>query len=236
LSIDIGGTHIKGSVLDPAGSMIAERVEIDTPLPADPANVLDAIISLARRLPSYDRVSAGFPGVVKLGLVITAPNLGTGAWRDFDLARALCERLHAPARVINDAVVQGLGVVEGHGLECALTLGTGVGCALYRDRRLVLPMEFGQHRVRGRKTYDQYLGNAALRAKGKKRWNRRLRKTIDVLASLVNYDVLYIGGGNARKVDLDLPDNVRVVSNTAGITGGVRLWDADMAEHFAHTG
>ena len=236
LSIDIGGTHIKGSVLGPDARMLADRVEVDTPRLADPGNVLGAIASIASELPSYDRVSAGFPGVIRRGHVLTAPNLGTKAWRGFDLAAALSRRLRAPARVLNDAAVQGLGVVEGHGLECVLTLGTGVGCALYRSRRLVLPMEFGQHRARGRRTYDQYLGNAALQARGKKTWNKRLGKTIEVLATLVNYDVLYLGGGNARKVELALPDTIKIVSNTAGITGGVRLWDLDMEEHFSTTG
>lgn len=235
LSIDIGGTHIKGSVLDPGGAMIAERMEVDTPRPADPAHVLAAITRIASRLPRFDRASAGFPGVVKLGQVLTAPNLGTEAWRGFDLATELSQLLGTPTRVLNDAVVQGLGVIEGHGLECVLTLGTGVGCALYRNQRLVLAVEFGQHRARGRKTYDQYLGNAALKAKGKKTWNKRLGKTIEALSSLVNYDLLYIGGGNARKVELKLPASVRIISNTAGITGGVRLWDADMEEHFTVT-
>lgn len=235
LSIDIGGTHIKGSVLGPDATMLADRVQVDTPRQADPVNVLGAIAKIAAELPRYDRVSVGFPGVVKLGCVLTAPNLGTERWCGFDLAAEVSRRLRAPARVLNDAAVQGLGVVEGHGLECVLTLGTGVGCALYRSRRLVLPLEFGQQRARGRKTYDQYLGNAALQTEGKNVWNRRLGKTIQVLATFVNHDVLYIGGGNARKVQLDLPDHVRLVSNAAGITGGVRLWDPDMEEHFAAT-
>jgi polyphosphate glucokinase len=233
LSIDIGGTHIKASVLDAAGAMVAERMEVDTPTPATPENVLQAIETTTEQLPKFSRISAGFPGVVKSGRVLTAPNLGTAAWQGFDLASTLAHRYGAPTRVMNDAAVQGLGVVEGHGLECVLTLGTGVGCALYRNRRLVVQLELGQHRARGKKTYDQYLGNAALQTKGKAKWNKRLRKALDQVQILINYDQLYIGGGNARKVELDLPDNVKIVSNTAGITGGVRLWDPDMEEHFA---
>lgn len=233
LSIDIGGTHIKASVLGPSGEMIAERLEVDTPTPATPEAVLGAIESTVSGLPTFSRISAGFPGVVRCGHVETAPNLGTRAWQGFHLAEALARQYRVPARVLNDAAVQGLGVVEGHGLECVLTLGTGVGCALYRHRRLILPLELGQHRARGKKTYDEYLGNAAVEAKGKARWNKRLDKAINQVQSLVNYDMLYIGGGNARKIDLDLPDNVKIVSNTAGITGGVRLWDPDMEEYFA---
>lgn len=233
LSIDIGGSHIKSSVLDPSGEMVAERLEIDTPAPATPEAVLSEIDSTVSGLPTFSRISAGFPGVVRYGRIETAPNLGTRGWRGFDLAGELARRYHVPARVLNDAAVQGLGVVEGHGLECVLTLGTGVGCALYRHRRLILPLELGQHRARGKKTYDEYLGNAALEAKGKARWNKRLDKAIGQVQSLVNYDMLYIGGGNARKIDLDLPGNVKIVSNTAGITGGVRLWDPDMEEYFA---
>lgn len=236
LSIDIGGTHVKASVLDAGGAMVARRVEFATPSPAKPERIFDQLGLLARELPPFDRISAGFPGVVKEGTVFTAPNLGTPFWRGLNLEAALTKALGAPARALNDAAVQGLGVVEGHGLECVITLGTGVGCAVYRHRRLVLPMELGQSPARGKKTYDQYLGNAALEAKGQAKWNRRLRKALEQIQSLINYDVLYIGGGNARKIELDLPENVRIVSNTAGITGGVRLWDRDMEEFFLPRG
>lgn len=232
LAIDIGGTRIKGTVLAGDGTLAAAPDHIATPSPATPERVLAAISSIASSMPSFGRISAGFPGVVKRGHVITAPNLGTPHWQGFDLASVLTQTFNAPARVLNDAAVQGLGVVEGPGLECVLTLGTGVGCAVYRARRLILPLEFGQYRRRGKRTYDAYLGNAALQAKGVDRWNKRLAKTIDEAMSLINCDVLYLGGGNARKVALQLPANVRVVSNIAGMTGGLRLWDPDMEEHF----
>lgn len=232
LAIDIGGTRIKGAVLSAAGTLAATPKQIATPDPATPEQVLKAITSIISSMPSFGRISAGFPGVVKRGHVVTAPNLGTPYWQGFDLATELSTRFEAPARVLNDAAVQGLGVVEGPGLECVLTLGTGVGCAVYRARKLVLPLEFGQHHRRGKKNYDAYLGNAALQAKGIDRWNKRLNKTIEDVMSLINCDVLYLGGGNARKVALQLPDHVKVVSNIAGITGGLRLWDPDMEELF----
>ena len=131
-----------------------------------------------------------------------------------------------------DAAVQGLGVVEGHGLECVLTLGTGVGCALFRNRRLLLHLELGQYHARRRKTYDQYIGQAALLRKGRERWNRRVRKVIDTVTDLTSCDVLYVGGGNARKLAIDMPPHVRIVSNTAGITGGIRLWEPELDELF----
>jgi polyphosphate glucokinase len=232
LAIDIGGSSVKASILGPDGAMVAERVSNKTPEPATPEAVLCCIESLAAQLPTFGRISAGFPGVVKAGHILTAPNLGTEYWIDFNLAEALERRLDAPARVLNDAAVQGLGVIEGRGLECVLTLGTGVGCALYRNNRLILPMEFGQSIARGKKTYDMYLGNAALRKKGRSRWNRRLKKALDAIRSLVNFDVLYLGGGNAQMVDLQLPEDIRIVSNSAGITGGVRLWEPEMGEFF----
>ena len=232
LGVDIGGTNIKASVLDGRGGLTADQVRSPTPKPATPKAVLATVATLSRELPSFDRISVGFPGVVKGGTVATAPNLGTDVWRGFDLIGALCKRFAVPVRVLNDAAVQGLGVVEGPGLECILTLGTGMGCALFRDRRLLLHLELGQHRARKRATYDQYIGQAALADIGLERWNRRVRKSLDAVLLLTSCDFLYVGGGNARKIDFKLPAYVRVVSNTAGITGGVRLWEAELDEFF----
>jgi len=232
LAVDIGGTNIKAAVLDGAGHLVATQIRTATPKEATPQAVLDAIAGLAAQLPSVQRISVGFPGVVKASRVLTAPNLGTRHWAGFELMGALSQRFGVPARVLNDAAVQGLGVVEGHGLECVLTLGTGVGCALFRNRRLLLHLELGQHRARRGKTYDQYIGQMALAKKGPQRWNERVRRAIHTVTGLTTCDVLYIGGGNARKIAFEVPPHVRIVSNTAGLTGGLRLWEPDLDELF----
>ena len=236
LCIDIGGSHVKAGVVDGDGGMASERVVIETPRPATPPRLISGIVGLARTLPRFARISAGFPGVVRDGRVLTAPNLGGEIWHGFDLAHALAAALKRPARVLNDAEVQGLDVIGGSGLECVLTLGTGVGSALFRDGLLMPHLELGQHPVWKKKTYDEYLGHGAYLAKGQKRWNRRLDRALHFVATLLNYDRLYLGGGNAVKVTLVLPERIKVVSNRHGITGGVRLWEGRLDPFFASSG
>jgi polyphosphate glucokinase len=233
LAVDIGGTHVKASVLDGAGRELVARVELPTPRPSPPDAVLKAIAELVASLPPFDRISAGFPGVVVRGCIVTAPNLGTQAWHGFDLAAALTRQLGKPARVLNDAEVQGFGVIEGKGLECVVTLGTGFGSALYRDGELMPHLELGQHPIWKQKTYDQYIGIAALRKHGDAKWNRRVQHAIAIVHTLLNYDHLYIGGGNAMRLDFALPTNVTRVSNEAGITGGVALWRPGLERMFS---
>jgi polyphosphate glucokinase len=232
LAIDVGGTHLKAGILSPDGHEISGSSRVDTPHPAPPGVVVDALTDLVAPLGRFGRISIGFPGVVRHGHVLTAPNLDNAAWHGFPLAATLSERLGAPARLENDATVQGLGVIAGHGLECVITLGTGMGFALFMDGRPAPHLELSQHPVRGRKTYDKYIGDAALHAVGRKRWNRRVHTAIGFIFTLTNCDLLYIGGGNARNVKFDLPQNVHLVSNEAGITGGIRLWDAKLDAMF----
>lgn len=228
LAFDIGGTRLKASVLGPTGRMIEEPRRIDTPHPAKPEDVVGLLVELVQPFGAFDRISIGFPGVVRRGRVVTAPNLGNEMWHGFALADVLAARLGKPARMMNDATVQGLGVIAGRGLECVITLGTGMGFALF-DRGYPAPhLELSQHPVHKGDTYDQWIGNAALHDIGQKSWNRRVRKAIDIIATLVNYDTLAIGGGNAKRIDFSLPPRVRIVSNDAGITGGIRLWDTTL--------
>ena len=236
LAIDIGGTRLKAGLLDDEGEMIAGPERTDTPRPSNPEIILAALTDLAHRLGSFDRVSVGFPGVVRGGRTMTAPNLGTESWHDFPLATEIGRRLGKPARVLNDASVQGLGVIAGDGLECVITLGTGFGFALFEDGLLAPHLEMGQHPVVKDKTYDLFLGNAALQKVGRKKWNKRLQKALGFLDVLVAYDTLLIGGGNAQVIDFDLPENVRIVENAAGITGGVKLWSPRMDIAFAERG
>lgn len=232
LAIDVGGSGLKASVLDGTGQMVADRVRVDTPTPSPPQAVVPALVALAKQLPAFDRVSVGFPGVVRSGRVLTAPNLGTDDWAGFNLEGALEELLGKDVRIVNDADMQGLAAVTGEGLEMVVTLGTGFGTALYRDGCLMPHLELGQHPVRKNLTYDEYIGDRARKKLGAKRWNRRVECAIETLRTLVNFDLLHIGGGNAKRLTFSLPADVRIVDNKAGILGGIALWEAGRVYRF----
>jgi polyphosphate glucokinase len=234
LAIDIGGTGIKAALLDDAGRMITEHRRVPTPSkPVAPAALVHAIDEVATPLGTFERVSVGFPGYVRDGRVLTAPNLGTAALAGFDLQAALAEHWGKPVRVLNDADVQGFGAIKGDGIEMVLTLGTGAGTAIFRDGEVMPHLELAHHPVSGNKTYDEYIGNAARRRKGKKVWNKRVARVIDILREVVRFDHLYIGGGNAKDLGTPLPDDVSIVPNTDGLTGGIGLWRANPPPHTA---
>jgi len=224
LSIDIGGTGLKASVIDDRGTLLAERMRIPTPDPCPPHAMVDALAALVAPLPPHDRIAIGFPGVVRDNVVLTAPHFGNGHWAGFKLADVLSERLGGPALMINDAEMQGLAVIRGNGLELMLTLGTGAGTGLFRNGEIMPHMELAHHPVHKSKTYNDYVGDDALKAVRHKKWNRRVRKVIGILEALLHYDHLFVGGGNATKIDFDPPESVTLVSNDAGIEGGAALW------------
>ncbi len=227
LSIDIGGSHIKATVLDKNGVLLMDYSKVETPQPANPENVVKAIKKLAKQFTDYNKISVGFPGYVRDSIVKTAPNLDNAAWENFNLGKKLEEVLGKPARVVNDADMQGLGVVSGKGLELVLTLGTGFGTAVLLDGKLLPHLEIGQSPITRNNSYDNYIGDRAFDAEGKKKWNIRMEKVLTVLKTLFNYDYLYIGGGNARELTFKLDKNVKLVTNQDGIKGGARLWTTD---------
>ena len=225
LGVDIGGTHLKAGVVDAGGKLLADKVRVATPYPNTPEVMLRALVALVKKLPRYDLIAIGFPGVVRDGRVLTAPHFDQVAWADFPLAAELSRHLGGyPARLINDAEMQGLHVIKGRGLELVLTLGTGAGTALFRDGELMPHMELAHHPIHKSKTYNDYIGEKALKKIGKKRWNHRVEKTIDILYALLFYDHLFIGGGNSAHIEGKLPRNITLVSNDAGIEGGAALW------------
>lgn len=228
LAVDIGGEGTKMLLLDAAGAPITPRARQLTPTPATPSAVLSLIQRMAKELPPFARVSVGFPGVVTRGIVQTAPNLGTELWRGRALADDLSESLGCPVRVCNDADLQGFGVIGGQGVELVLTLGTGLGTALFTDGHLVPNFELGHHPYRKQRTYEERLSNTELKSIGKQRWSRRLLRVIEQLEPIYNYEVLHLGGGNARKIQHELPKNVRVFTNVEGMRGGIRLWGAGL--------
>ena len=231
LSIDIGGSRIKGMLLDANGNTLVDYQRISTPKYAGPDNVLQGILELTRNFGVFTKVAVGFPGYVRSGIVYTAPNLGNSKWRMIPFAGRLTDLLSKPVRVVNDADMQGLGVASGTGLELVVTLGTGFGTALLMDGTLLPHLEIGQHPFTRRRTYDQFIGNNALESVGVEKWNRRLHKVITVLKTVFNYDHLFISGGNAKKISINLDKNVTLVSNMDGIKGGAKLWLKDT--HYA---
>jgi polyphosphate glucokinase len=231
LAIDIGGSHIKGSILNSRGETQTPYKKLPTPPQAAPAAVIDTITALVKDLPEYDKVSVGFPGYVRNGVVFTAPNLGNGDWNKIDLGQQISNTLKKPVRLVNDADQLGLGVVSGKGYELAVTLGTGFGTAVLIDGYLLPHMELAHHPLNKGRNYDAYIGNAALEKKGRRRWNRRMTKVLEVLKVVFNYDRLYIGGGNAGKLTIPLDDNIRIFTNQDAIKGGARLWDLEDKYH-----
>jgi len=228
LSIDIGGSHIKATILNTKGELQQQYNKVVTPIPANPANVVIAIKKLVSAFPEYDHVSVGFPGYVRDGIIKTAPNLGTEDWADVDFAEKLSSELGKPTKVVNDADMQGLGVVSGKGFEMVLTLGTGFGTALLMNGHLLPHLEVSHHPVSKKGLiYDEYVGEKALEKEGKKKWNERMEKVLKVLKTVFNYDTLYIGGGNADKLTFQLDDNMKIVTNEDGIKGGSRLWTVE---------
>jgi len=224
LAIDIGGTSIKATVLNMAGEMQVEYQKAPTPEESTPAKVISSIKKLISNFPSFDKISIGFPGYVRNGIVYTAPNLGTATWKNCPLAKLIEEELNKPVRLLNDADLQGYGVISGEGLEMVITLGTGFGTALFLDGVVLPHLELAHLPVRKGIDYDAFIGDAALIEDGVEKWNLKLQEVLKTFKTVINYDKLYLSGGNSKKINFKLDNNIKVVRNRDGIKGGAFLW------------
>jgi polyphosphate glucokinase len=213
-------------------------VRIPTPYPISPQKLVTVLEDLIKPLPAFDRVSAGFPGMVRDGRILSAPHFvspdGPGgtpapklvnAWTHFDLESELARVTGKPTKVANDADIQGAAVVIGKGFEVVLTLGTGVGSAFFLHGQLLPHFEFSHTPFRKGRTYNEELGEAARKVIGTKKWQRRVLDAVDTFRALVFFDHLYLGGGNSSRLTMELPADVTVVDNSAGILGGIKLWE-----------
>lgn len=241
LTVDCGGGGLKASVLDESGTLRAPALRAPTRYPLPPERLLDMIADLAAALPPADRATVGMPGMLRHGVVVATPHYITRSgprtrvlpellalWSGFDMARAVSERLALPALVLNDCEVHGAGVVAGAGLELVLTLGTGLGSAVFDGGRLAPHLELSQAPVKWGLTFDDYIGEHERLRLGDSHWSRRVRTLVEALEPVVRWDRLYLGGGNARRVTpavlAKLGEDVVIVPNSAGIVGGVRAW------------
>jgi polyphosphate glucokinase len=225
LAVDIGGGTIKLVVLSPEGEPMTETLAQPTPDPATPDAVFALIRDMADTLPPHQRVSVGFPGVVKDGVTFNAPNLGNELWARVSLAERLAHLLERPVRAVNDVDLQGLGVALGVGVELVLTFGTGVGAALFTGGVLVPNLELGHHPFRDAQSYEDLIRDTELKRIGPVQWSARVVDAIAQLEPIFNYDTLHLGGGNAQNIQGELPSKVRLYTLAEAMTGALKLWD-----------
>jgi polyphosphate glucokinase len=240
-AVDCGGGGIKASVLDAQGTMHVPPVRVPTPYPLPPSRLVDTVVAIAANMPAADRATIGMPGMIRHGVVIATPHYVTRGgprtavdpalvadWAGRDMAAAFGAALRMPVLVQNDAEVHGAGVVSGSGLELVLTLGTGLGSALFDGGLLAPHLELSHAPVRRGLTYDAYLGEHQRLRLGDGAWSRRVLRAVEGLRPVFRWDRLYLGGGNSRRIRPPaleaMGDDVVVVPNSAGIVGGVRAW------------
>ena len=211
LAIDIGGSHVKTRVFGRK-----EMRQFDSGPSLTPAEMVAKIHQITGDW-LYDAVSIGYPGMVIHGKIIAEPhNLGTG-WVGFDFRKAFAR----PTHVLNDAAMQAIGSYEG-GRMLFLGLGTGLGSAMIVDG-IVAPMELAHLPFKKGRTYEDYVGERAMKRRGRKKWGDIVVKIVAQLSSVLEVDYVVIGGGNARKLKR-LPANARLGSNDFAFVGGFRLW------------
>ncbi len=244
LAIDCGGLSLKASVLDGQGTLHAQPISIPTPYPLSPSRLISACDELAASLPAFDRITIGMPGMIRHGVVVHTPHyINTkgpltrvepellSQWRGFDMQSAVSKHFGKPALVLNDAEVHAAGLISGSGLEVVITLGTGLGFAMFDGGKLAPHFELSHAPVRRSTSYDTWIGEHERRRLGDTFWSRRIKSMVEELRPVFWWDKLFIGGGNSRRIKPDilskLGDDVVIVSNTAGILGGVRAWELE---------
>jgi polyphosphate glucokinase len=211
LVIDVGGTNIK---------IHAPGIRQPVKVPSGPRMTAAQMAAAVKKVSAgwqFDAVSIGFPGPVKNNRPLREPhNLG-GGWMKFDFKKFF----DRPVKMINDAAMQALGSHVG-GRTLFLGLGTGLGSAMVMDDAL-LPMELAHLPYKKNKTYEQYLGEAALIKYGKKRWRKHVADVVELLRNALLADTVVLGGGNARLVK-KFPEGVTAGKNVNAFIGGERLW------------
>ena len=216
LSVDVGGSHVKA--LSSSGG---ERRRFESGPDLTARQMVDGVLELTSDW-DYDVVSVGVPAPVRDGKVVREPvNLGEG-WVGFDFEQAFGK----PTKVVNDAVMQALGEYQ-DGKMLFLGLGTGLGSALVVEGNAV-PLELA-HLPYRKATFEDYVGERGREQLGKKKWHHALAETVELLAAATVADYVVLGGGNAKRVEEELPPNVRLGANQNAFLGGFRLWDPSMS-------
>lgn len=239
LGIDIGGTGIKGAPVDvETGTLLAERFRIETPQPALPNSVADVVEQIAAHFEYKGPAGITFPSVVKNGVTYTAANVDK-AWVGTNAGELFSQHLGGPVTVVNDADAAGVAEMrfgagrDRKGVVIMITLGTGIGSAVFLDGKLLPNTEFGHLQIRGK--------DAEKRASEKvredkdlswKKWSESLNEFLEQMERLFSPDLFIVGGGISKKSEKFFPylatkTEVVIVPaqmrNDAGIIGAAYL-------------
>lgn len=235
LGIDIGGSGIKGAPVDvETGKFLEKRFRIPTPSPGNPEQVIEVIHRIVQHFDWDGKIGAGFPGVVRRGVVETAANVSL-EWIGQDLASLIESVSGCSTVVLNDADAAGLaemrfGVGKDYEDDYALflTIGTGIGSAFFVKRELWPNSELGHLQVRG-KDAEHRAGDGVRKAKDLswKKWGQKLQEVLQVYDFLLNPDVIILGGGVSKKFkkygkylkDINAAVVPAALRNQAGIIG-----------------
>jgi len=211
LVVDVGGTHVK---------VLASGHRTPREIASGPTMTAREMADAVKRCAAdwrYDVVSIGYPGVCVHGRPVAEPrNLGPG-WVGFDYAHAFGR----PVRLVNDAALQALGSYR-RGRMLFLGLGTGLGSTMILEGTIA-PMELAHLPFR-KATFEDYVGERGRARLGNKRWRKAVIETVERLTAGLLPDYVVIGGGNAERLDGELPPNCRLGQNEAAFLGGFRLW------------
>jgi len=239
LAVDIGATSIKYCLLDEDGEIVAQVGRLPTPYPCAPETMVDLLTEQIRES-GCSRVGVGFPGEMHDGRVLEPGNLSRAGgfttdidesiherWIGLDLQRELHHSSERDVRVVNDAALAALGCSRGTGTELVLTLGTGLGIALVVDGALTRIRDVGAEVFERGQTYDQLLGDFS-RSLDEGQWNELVFRTAQKFVREFGADVVYLSGGNASRVDLDVFSSVTftvvVGDNDMTLRGARRLF------------
>lgn len=234
LGIDVGGSGIKGAVVNTStGEFIKDRLRIETPSPSKPDAIQKAVAEMVKQFEWQDKIGVGFPSVVKNGICYSAANIHK-SWIGANIEELLAEASGCKVKAINDADAAGIAEMRfgaGKGIDkgvvLILTLGTGIGSAIFVDGHLMPNVEFGHLEMKGKDAEKR--ASAEVRQQKKlswKDWGKRLNEYLKMVDSLINPDLIILGGGVSSrygKYQQFLNVRSRIVTaeflNNAGIVG-----------------
>ncbi len=234
LGIDIGGTGIKAGVVDlKKGELVGDRLRLETPHPAKPKAVLKVIEDIIKHFKWKGPIGCGYPGVIQNQCTMTAANLDK-TWIGLPLGAEIKKLTQKPVWILNDADAAGIAElhygsgIDAHGVTMMITIGTGIGTALFVDKILLPNTELGHTYLKEGKEAEAIASAAARKtlALGWKRWAKNFQKVLEEMEKLFSPDLFILGGGLVKKkdrfieyIELKTPYKIAKLENEAGIVG-----------------